>query len=406
MRVARLDAPARQGSLRRHNLGLVLRELAVAGPLARAELARRTGLTKATISAYVEALQAAGIVEEAPGDAVAVPSRGRPASPVRLGPGAPVAVGVELGVDFVSACVTAPTGEVVGMLRTPRDQRSGDPRDRLAEAADDVASLVASLALGAGRVVGLGLAFPGVVGPDGRIRSAPNLPGWNGLDVGRGLAAHLGRLGGGERLVVETGNEADLAALGELWFGEHPELADFALVSAEVGVGAGIVVGGRLFTGATGAAGELGHLTVDPDGPACGCGSKGCLERYAGLVALLEGSGTAEVGGLRAAADRGEPRAVSVLARAGTALGVAAAALVNLLDVPVLVLGGIYAELAPHLAGPLAAELQIRAVRHLWDPVRLVTARLGAEAAVRGAAGLVHDRVLDDPATYLPEVLG
>lgn len=406
MRVGRLEAPARQGSLRRHNLGLVLRELAVAGPLARAELARRTGLTKATISAYVEALQAAGIVEEAPGAALAVPSRGRPASPVRLGGGAPVAIGVELGVDFLAACVTAPTGAVVAGLRRPRDHRSGDPRDRLAEAAADVAGLVAGLPAGGGRVVGVGVAFPGVVAPDGRIRSAPNLPGWNGLDPGRRLAAQLAPAAGEVPLVVETGNEADLAALGELWYGEHPELADFALVSAEVGVGAGIVVGGRLFSGATGAAGELGHLTVDPDGPACGCGSKGCLERYAGLAALLEGSGTPDVAGLAAAAARGEPRAVAVLARAGTALGVAAAALVNLLDVPVLVLGGIYAELAPYLVGPLTAELQTRAVRHLWDPVRIVTARLGAEAAVRGAAGLVHDRVLDDPATHLPEVVG
>jgi predicted NBD/HSP70 family sugar kinase len=412
------DGPARQGSLRRHNLGLVLRELA-AGPCTRADLARRTGLTKATISGFVETLASAGFVEQAPGGPVARGAPGRPANPVRLGPGAPVALGVEIGVDFLSACVVAPTGEVLARHRHARDHRKGEPQGRLAQAVAEAVALVAALRgrVGRlGRVAGVGVAVPGVVGPEGRVRSAPNLPGWNGLDVRAELARHLGPFGDGrapagpvagrDRFVVEVGNEADLGALGELWYGDHSGLRDFALVSAEVGVGAGIVVGGRLFSGATGAAGELGHLTIDPDGPLCGCGSRGCLERYAGQEALLKGAGVHDVAGLRDAADRGEPRALAVLSRAGSGLGVASAALVNLVDVPALVLGGIYAELAPYLVPALSAELRVRAVRHLWDPVRLLVADLGPEAAMRGAAGVVLQRALSDPATHFPEVAG
>lgn len=412
--VGTVGVPARQASLRRHNLALVLGELATSGPLARADLARRTGLTKATISGFVDALLAAGVAEEVRSERPAG-TPGRPASPVRLGPRAPVAVGVEIGVDFLAGCVVDLAGEVLARRARPCDNRVGEPTARLAEAVDLASSLASALGPPTGRVVGVGVALPGIVGPDGRIRSAPNLAGWNGLAVEAALSAQLtraeGALGGregdtGGPPLVELGNEADLAALGERWYGGHGELGDFALVSAEVGVGAGIVVDGRLFTGATGAAGELGHLTVDPDGIPCGCGSRGCLERYAGQEALLEAAGQPDRAALRAAVAAGEARSTEALARAGRALGVAAAALVNLVDVPALVLGGLYAELAPVLAPILAAELATRAVRHLWDPVQLLVSRLGPEAAMRGAAGAVLQRVLTDPLAHLPGVLG
>ncbi|MGH8987648.1 MAG: ROK family protein [Acidimicrobiales bacterium] len=425
MRFEQADSPARQGSLRRHNLGLVLRELVAAGPCTRAELARRTGLTKATISGFVETLASAGFVEDAPDGPRSKGAPGRPASPLRLGPAAPLAAGVEIGVDFLSCCVAAPTGEVLARRWRARDHRAGAPQERLADVAAEVAALVATVRGGGdprgnlghlGRVAGVGVALPGVVGPGGRVLSAPNLPTWKGLDVRDMLVAELQRTAGGGRaglqapgeapFVVEVGNEADLGALGELWYGGHRGLSDFALVSAEVGVGAGIVVGGRLFSGATGAAGELGHLTIDPDGPACGCGSRGCLERYAGKETLLEAAGVRDLAGLRAGADRGDPAAVAALSRAGSALGLAAAALVNVVDVPTLLLGGIYAELGAYLLPALSAELRVRAVRHLWDPVRLLLAALGPQAAMRGAAGSVLERVLSDPAVHLPEVAG
>lgn len=401
--------PARQASLRRHNLGLVLRALVEAAPVTRAELARRTSLTKATISGFVEILVAAGVAAAHP-VAPAPPAPGRPGSPVGLARCSPVALGCEIGVDFASACVVDLAGAVRARARLALDNRRGDPGARLARVARLVADVAADAkAAGAGRVVGLGVAVPGVVGPDGRTRTAPNLPRWQGREVGTELAARLGDPGtasGGQGFVVEVANEANLAALAEMWHGSLPGRGDFALVSAEVGIGAGIVVGGRLYSGSSGAAGELGHLTVDPDGPTCGCGARGCLERFAGQEVLLQAAGQPDRAALGRAAAAGEPATLAALERAGRALGVAAAALVNVVDVPTLVLGGLYAELAPYLGGTIEGELASRAVRHRWEPVRLCVSSLGDDAAMRGAAGVVVERVLADPLAHLPELAG
>jgi len=402
--------PARAKQLRRHNLALVLGEVAAGGRPTRAQVAARTGLTKATVSTLVDTLAAHGLVLEGDPDRGLV---GRPGLPLVLDPGGPAGLGVEVNVDYVSACVVDLTGTVRTARLVPCDNRH---LERLAvlDAAARVARRCAAEARRAGlTVAGVGIALPGLVGLDGILHRAPNLPGWDGLDVAPALAPLLDGLGP----VVASDNEANLAALAERWYGGDPSNRDFVHVSGEIGVGAGIVVGGALWRGARGLGGELGHVAVAPGGDRCGCGARGCLEQLAGQEAILRAAGVSvraatalgtpdgSVQELVRRARAGDQRTLAALARAGTALGVALAGLVNVVDVPVVVLGGLYAELAPWLADPVRAELEARVVGFAWSPTELRVSRLGGHAAVQGAAGAVVQAILADPAGSYPAML-
>ncbi|HEX7148018.1 MAG TPA: ROK family protein, partial [Actinomycetota bacterium] len=204
------------------------------------------------------------------------------------------------------------------------------------------------------------------------VRLAPNL-GWRDVDIPALLAAHpplAGPVDGVPALVVD--NEANLAALGELWFGDGASLGDYVHISGEIGVGAGIVVGGQLFRGAHGHAGELGHTTLEPEGAACSCGSRGCLELFCGQEAILRRAGLdpavststgradGPVSTLVEHLGAGDPRALDALEVAGRSLGTATASLVKLVDPDTVVLGGIYAVLAPWLRASFQRALLAR----------------------------------------------
>jgi predicted NBD/HSP70 family sugar kinase len=201
-------------------------------------------------------------------------------------------------------------------------------------------------------------------------------------------------------LPLTVDNEANLAALGELHAGPAGP-ASFLYVSGEIGIGAGIVLHGALFRGARGWSGELGHVAVRPDGPACRCGAQGCLEQYAGQEAILRAAAVGGTDDLRAGAEAGNPAVLAALASAGTALGVAVAGVVNLLDVEEVVLGGIYAPLAPWLCPAVAAEIHHRVLTDAWSPVDVRSSVLGGDAAVVGAAGSIVRTIRNHPARWL-----
>jgi predicted NBD/HSP70 family sugar kinase len=373
------DPPLGIGAVRRHNLAVVLREVVDAAPLSRAAIAGRTGLTRGTVSSLVDELLADGLLREL--DA-ARGGTGRPANPLALNPDGPGGLGLEIGVDHVAACVVDLTGAVRAAAAAASDHRDAEPGAalrRLAALADEVR---ASAGL---PVTGAGVAVPGLVAPDGVLVSAPNLPAWTGSDLGAALSPLLGGL------PVSTANEADLAALAERWFGAAPP--DVVVVSGGIGVGAGILLDGRLFRGPGGRAGELGHVVVEPDGRACRCGGRGCLEQVAGQEALLRASGATDVADLVA---RGaQPRPAAALGAAARGLGVALAAAVNLLDVPAVVLGGVFAELGDAWAGAVAAELSTRIVHR--EDVTVQLADPGTGGALRAAAATVVRAVLARP---------
>jgi predicted NBD/HSP70 family sugar kinase len=233
------------------------------------------------------------------------------------------------------------------------------------------------------------------VADDGQLLVAPNL-GWSGVSVPQLLAARLGR----PRFPIQAENEANLAGLAELWEGAGREFRDFLYISGELGIGAGIIVGGELFRGAHGFGGELGHTTVDAEGEVCACGSRGCLETRVALGALLRRAGmepSARVPDLADRAEGGDERVLETLAEAGHWLGVGVASAANLLNPRGVVVGGYFATLARWLMPGLQEELDARVLAAEWDPPRVVTSALGAEAAVRGAAALALRRVYADP---------
>jgi predicted NBD/HSP70 family sugar kinase len=392
------DAPVRQGSLRAHNLALVLRQVAASPtPVSRAGVAATTGLTRATISTLVDELLSRGLIDEV--DPAPPTGAGRPAAGLRLSSQGPVGLGLEVNVDYLAACVVDLTGQVRHRALSPGDQRRRTAAATLGALARLATTAVIAAQAQGLSVAGAALAVPGLVGPDATVRFAPNL-GWTEVPV-RG---HLTRLGD---LPLTVENEANLAALGELsTLMPHPSddaaAPSFVYLSGEIGVGAGIVLNGELFRGARGWSGEIGHLAIHPEGPTCRCGARGCLEQYANQEALLRLAGI-PAGSIVELADRardGDAAALSALSSAGSALGIAIADVINLLDVATVVLGGIYAPLVEWLRPAVTAEIRDRVMTSRWDPPRVRASTLGGEAAVVGAAGSVVSGLLADPARW------
>jgi len=403
-------APANSASLRRHNLALVLGAIAHRDRPTRAQVSGLTGLTKAAVSSLVDALVAARLVVAGDPDRGLV---GRPGSPLGLDPYGPAGLGVEINVDYFSVCLMDFAGAVRSERVVPCDNRRRSADEVLRGVSYSARRVLADADRYGVEVAGLGVAVPGLVDLGGVLRRAPNLPGWEDIAVTETLCSLLGQ----RVRPASCDNEANLAALAELWFGTEPSMRDFVRVSGEIGVGAGIVVGGEIWRGASGLGGEIGHVMIEPHGERCSCGARGCLEQVAGQEALLRAGGaSARVmsgpGGpegstrelVRRAVAREAPT-LAALERAGTALGAALAALVNLVDVPTVVLGGLYAELAPWLTEPVMAELRARVLSQAWAPLTLAVSPLGGTAAVRGAAGAVVRQILADPAAWYPEMI-
>jgi predicted NBD/HSP70 family sugar kinase len=405
-------SPARQHALRSHNLALVLQHIATNEPVTRARIAQATSLTKATVSSLVDDLLSARLVTELGPEARG--EVGRPGSALALNRTGFVGVGLEVNVDYVAVCVTDLVGRVRHLRTRPRDNR-GHPPTRVLGRAVRMARTAMQAAEAEGlTVAGLAVAVPGLVETgQGLLHVAPNLE-WVDVPVAEILKDRLAP----RDPPVMVDNEANLAALGELWFGGHEGLSDFVHISGEIGVGGGIVVGGELYRGASGFAGEVGHVTVQPDGPRCRCGGRGCLEQVAGQEALLRAAGLTGAAGtsigqprgsvaeLVARARAGDPGTLEAIESAGHALGIGVAATVNVVDPSAVVLGGLYASLEPWLRKPLQAELQERVISQSWAPVRVLASSLGPDAAVRGAAGAVVREVLSNPTAVLAAAAG
>ncbi|MCG6499732.1 ROK family transcriptional regulator [Kitasatospora sp. A2-31] len=395
--------------MRRRNLSVVLGAVAgnapPARPLSRADVAGRVGLTRAAVSSLVDELIGRGALTEAE---TAPDGRvGRPGRALAVSDQGPAGLGLEVGVSHLGACVADLRGEPRVWRRVERTNSGRPPAQVLAEVAELAAEAeTEARALGL-HVEGRVLAVPGVVpnGPAGRVERAPNL-GWCALDV----AAHWPDPG----TVPEPENEANLGALAEYWNAERAA-ATFVHVSVDAGIGAALVIDGRLFRGARGFAGELGHVPVHPAGLPCACGARGCLEQYAGQAAVLREAGLAQHGpAVPGAAEADDPAALlaeraaaghaptlAALDRAGRALGLALTSAVDLIDPDALVLGGTYAELAEWLLPSVRAELADRVTVRPWAPEALRPSVLGRRGPVLGAAQTTVRRIMADP-TLLP----
>ncbi|GGZ87506.1 ROK family protein [Streptomyces echinoruber] len=379
--------PDTQQGMRRRNLGRVLHTVSAEGPLSRAAVASRIGLTRAAVSTLVDELIRFGLLEELGPER---PGRvGRPGSALAVSGRGPAGVGAEVGVDHLAVCAMDLRGRVRARAVRHVANRGRSPKPVAEELAALVRQVVADAEQQELWPAGLAVAVPGLIARDGRtVVRAPNL-GWHDTDLGALLPGDL-------PLTVD--NEANFGGLAELWLGDGTP-RDFLHVSAEIGIGAAVVVDGRLLRGTRGFAGELGHVPVEPDGPACACGGRGCLEQYAGEEAVLRAAGVEQgedrVGLLAERAAEGDERVRRALRDAGRALGVALTGAVNLLDPQLVVLGGALAGVAPWLLPSLEAEL---ARRTAGPACPVAVSRLGPKGPLLGAAHSVVRAVLDDPA--------
>lgn len=387
-----------QARVRASNLALVARTVYAAEPApTRAGVAAATSMTRSTVSRLVDDLVAGGIVTEL--GQVARTGPGRPGTPLAPAPGRFVALGLQVDVDYLAALVVDLRGHRLAervVTADLRRSRPGPVLERLAAVAED---LVAQLPAGT-IVAGAGLALPGIVSAEGgHLLHAPNL-GWSDVDVA--AAIDPARLGGAR---VRAGNEADLASVtvSQTRPGHPSGLQDFIHLSGEAGIGGAVVLGGRPLGGRHGWGGEIGHVSIDPAGPACPCGSTGCLEQYAGKPALLATAGLAPDTPMSELADRaarGEPVAGAALDRAAWALGCALADVVNIVDVPVIVLGGHLRDVAQLVAPQVELTLRQRVLSARWVAPTLRPAPATTAPGAAGGAYLELGRVIADPAAW------
>ena len=393
---------ARQSSLRTSNLALLAsRVFSSPEPVSRADIAAETGMTRSTASRLADELVAIGLVREL--DPVASSGPGRPAVPLLPARGTFVALGLEVNVSRMAVRAVDLAGQVLAERIVVDDFSSSDAPAVLGRLADLFEPIAALGAVGSARLVGAALALPGLVRDNALLR-APNL-GWSDIRPAEVLAPVLDRLGAG--LVVE--NEADLAALttARVRPGAPGEHRDFIYLSGENGVGAGIVRNSEVWLGANGFAGEIGHIQVDPKGPECGCGNRGCLERFAGRRAILNAAGLPRGAGseelLKACEDDASPhheRARRAVDAAADALGIALGTAINILDIPAVVLGGHLAPLTGLLAPPLQKILNRRVLASRWSAPQILPAPDDETPGATGGAWSLLEGVIADPAAW------
>jgi len=384
-------AAGRTGSLetlRRLNRLRVIDALRDEGLISRAEIARRTGLSRSTVSSLVSELQADGLVVERSEPAAAHGDQGgRP--PILLSFDA--SAGVAVGIDFDHHHLRVAVSDLSSRILAEREQ--GLDTDHLAhEGLDAAAELVSELLAEAGvetsQVIGAGMCLPGPIHrPSGVVGSTAILPGWVGVAAAEEMHRRLD-------LPILVDNDANLAALAEAAFGAGRDAKDLVYLMISSGIGAGLVLNGRLYRGAEGLAGELGHVLVDADGPVCRCGNRGCLETIAGTDALAEllrrshGDGLDGRAIVRMARE-GDLGCRRVIADAGRAIGKAAATLVNVLNPELLIVGGDLSDAGELLLDGVRESLERSALPTAAQAATVVAGSLGDRAEVLGAIALV-----------------
>ena len=387
--------------LRRSNLGLVLRHLRDHGPRSRATLAADLGMTRSTVSTLVSELIERSLVTDGPLVQSAV---GRPGTAVELDGRAVCGIGAEVNVNHVSTMALDLRGHVVEERKLALDARSMDSAIVLGHLADLVRDTVDRLDERGALTVGLTVGVAGLYDQTRDVLAhGPNL-GWYDVPVGAILRDDLG---GSFPVVVD--NEGNLAAAAEVTPGDAGR-QDILVLHGEIGVGGGIVSGGRLLRGSHGFASEFGHMIVEPGGRQCGCGRQGCWETVSGLRALLELAADPDdpirnpamalddrLAEINRRAHLGDSRTLQALEDVGVWVGIGAAILVNVLNPATIVLTGYYAVVGHHMRTAIERTLRAGVLAPDSGGTRVELSVLGFSAAVRGGATASLESVFADP---------
>lgn len=400
-----------QEDLRNHNLSVVLDTLLRAEkPMSRADLAKETGLTKATLSLLASMLIDSGVVQE--GEPVVSTTYGRPSTPLEIHGGSIAGIGLQINTDGYGCLALDLNGDTLGQEWVSEDMTGTDPYEIFAKLDAMTFPLESRLKRRGCKVVGAGLALPGIVTDDMWLLVGRNL-GWENVNLTRFNVVR--------RLDVVAGNEAKMAAIAQIP-GYATERASFLNVvdrtdsfiylSTDIGIGGAVVRVGEVVMGSHGFAGEIGHLSVAMDGPLCSCGRHGCLEAFAGRRALVEAAGIAEDGdatsseAIDAFLQRwraGDPDVAKVVDQAADALVSAIASAVNLVDVDTVLLGGLWTHFGDELATVLEGRLRSEILGYPNVKIRVFVPPVALHPSLYGAAEMGLRRFIENPLGYMGE---
>jgi glucokinase len=316
------------------------------------------------------------------------------------------AIGVDLGGTNLRIAAVEESGRLLQCLSTVTEVAQG--RDFVIQEMSDAIRNLARQFVRTHKLLGIGVGIPGIIDlASGTLHSASNLPGWSNYPARRDLESRLG-------VPVVLENDANCAALGEKWLGAGNNVEDLCMVTLGTGVGGGVVIGGKPWHGLIGMAGEIGHMTVFPDGHACGCGNHGCLEQYASATAIkrmaveaveegrapelarcLKSDSTFSARTVFQCAVAGDLIAREIFATAGHALGIALGNLINALNFPLYVVGGGMTKAWELFSPAVFEELRKRSIvfragetAARQKSTTVVPARLAGDAGLLGAARL------------------
>jgi N-acetylglucosamine repressor len=378
--VARTEFPpkATHAKTRAHNAALVLRALYDLGPISRADIARLTGLTRTSVGEQVSDLEREGLAI----DVGRGPSTGgKQPTLVALNANARTIITLDLGERTFTAALANLRGEIA--TRTSRDL---DGRD-----GDDAVALVHELieevrAAATTPILGIGVGTPGIVDQTGTIRWAVRLD-WQDLPLAQILTERHG-------LPTVVANDSRAAAFATYLFKGDVRPANLVVIKVGRGIGAGMILRDQLFGGDGEAAGEIGHVVIDPDGDACHCGRYGCLETVASAPAVLKASGEPSLAALAAKAADGDDRALGVVRTAGRALGGAIAHLVGALDVRQITLVGTVTALGEPWLEAIRHEATGRSLAATGNETQIDDGGTGDDVTLLGACALLLTREL------------
>ena len=373
------------GWLRERNRNRVLGALRERGRISQADIARLTGLSRTTVHTLVSELKNSGLVHEVETSAPDVRG-GRPAVQLMLRDSSLAVVGIDFGHSHVQVAVADVAHNVLAERRRDLDVRH-DARTALDTATVMVEEVLAEARVERKAVIAAGIGVPGPVDRGrGTAGSATILPGWTGVRIAREMQLRLG-------MPVEIENDANLGALAEMTWGAGRECSNFAYIKAATGIGAGIVIDGRLLRGASGTAGEIGHTTLDESGALCYCGNRGCLETVASgpaIIALVS-SGHPELltlGQVIELASSGDARCRRAISDAGREIGVAVAGLCNLINPERVIVGGLLSRVGELLLQPIRESIRRHAVFAAAERVEVVAAVFVERAELLGSLAL------------------
>jgi glucokinase-like ROK family protein len=402
-----LGGTSRLGNLKTFNKRVILDMIRFTpGGISRAELARHMGLTRSAISIIIDDLETIGLVDEIEAGPA---TGGRRPILLAINPHYGNAVGIDLGATHLQMMVTDFAAHVLEEVEYPISVTDG-PINCLSQIDMHLTKLLERLGLSPKSISAIGMDVPGpVVINEGMVSSPPIMPGWDGYPI----RTHLEDLW---HIPLTIGNDAELGALGEWAYGAGRGENNLAYIKVGTGVGAGLLLDGHIYRGATGTAGEIGHVTIEDNGPLCTCGNYGCLEAMAGGLAIARKAREAVEKGRRTqlssleaenilavdvakAAQRGDLVAQQIITDAGRYLGIAIASLVNIFNPGLVVIGGGVSQLGDLLLEPIRKTVMERSLHSAAKAVRITSAVLGRRASSMGAVvqaiNLSLDRLVD-----------